>query len=282
MTKIIEFNNNSNNSETNKRLEKMLLLYSQTKDEKYLKSLNILYNLKRVEYEIIIQTEKDQEWKQNWGMGFWFVLNEFNTKPMIKDFMAKHMLEEIYREDKEFNIEKYLHSRFRSKEAFLKIGIKNYILNSIYGYDECLNGYLTVHHELLEDIENKLNGIILNWDKYEIANKKTFEQLLDVTDEFVKATNCCFSTVELAYYLKFALGYEWSEEFSELVDDDMGVSDEEFYKFMFENLDLQAQKILLDYRKCIEKYENTLEYPDAYLIEQSRIKKLQLKKNNLK
>lgn len=282
MAEIIEFNKNNNSNETNNRLEKILLLYNQTKDEKYLETLDMLYNLKRVEYEIIIQKEEDQEWKQNWGMGFWFVLNEFNTKPMIKDFMAKHMLEEIYKEDKEFNIEKYLHSRFNSKEALLKIGIKNYILGSIYGYDESLSGYLTVHPELLGDVEKRLNRIILNWDKYEFANKKTFEQLLDVTDEFVKETDCFFSTVELAYYLKFALGYEWAEEFRELVDDDTGVSDEEFYRFMFENLDLQAQKTLLDYRRCIKKYENNQEYPDAYLIEQSRIKKLQLKKNELK
>lgn len=279
MTKIIEFNKNSNSNETNERLEKMLLLYNQTKDEKYLEMLDMLYNLKRVEYEIIIQKEEDLEWKQNFGMGFWFVLNEFNTKPMIKDFMAKYMLEEIYKEDKEFNIEKYLHSRFNSKEALLKIGIRNYILNSIYGYDESLNGYLTVHLDLLEDVENKLNGIILNWDKYESDNKKTFEELLDVTDEFVKGTNCFFSTVELAYYLRFALGYEWSDEFRELVDDDNDVSDEEFYRFMFDNLDLQTQKTLLDYRKFIKNFENNGEYPDAYVIEQSRIKKLQLRKS---
>lgn len=282
MAKIIEFNKNNNSNETNDRLEKILLLYNQTKDEKYLETLNMLYNLKRLEYEIIIQKEVDQEWKQNWGMGFWFVLNEFNTKPMIKDFMAKHMLEEIYKEDKEFNVEKYLHLRFNSKEALLKIGIKNYILNSIYGYDESFSGYLTVHLELLEDVENKLSSIIHNWDKYENDNKKNFEELLDLTDEFVKATDCSFSTVELAYYLRFALGYEWSNEFRELVDNDTGVSDEEFYRFMFENLDVEAQKTLLNYRRYIKKFENTGEYLDAYLIEQSRIIKLQLKKNKLK
>lgn len=280
MAEIIEFNKNNNSNETNNRLEKILLLYNQTKDEKYLETLDMLYNLKRLEYEIIIQKEVAQEWKQNWGMGFWFVLNEFNAKPLIKDFMAKHMLEEIYREDKEFNIEKYLHSKFNSKEALLEIGIKNYILGSIYGYDESLSGYLTVHPELLESVEKKLNRILLNWDKYEISKKKTFEQLLDVTDEFVKETDCFFSTVELAYYLRFALGYAWSEEFKKLVDDDTGVSDEEFYRFMFESLDLQAKKTLLDYRRCIKKYVEGGEYPDVYQIEQSRIKKMQLKRKD--
>ena len=280
MAEIIEFNKNNNSNETNNRLEKILLLYNQTKDEKYLETLDMLYNLKRLEYEIIIQKEVAQEWKQNWGMGFWFVLNEFNAKPLIKDFMAKHMLEEIYREDKEFNIEKYLHSKFNSKEALLEIGIKNYILGSIYGYDQSLSGYLTVHPELLESVEKKLNRILLNWDKYEISKKKTFEQLLDVTDEFVKATDCFFSTVELAYYLRFALGYAWSEEFKKLVDDDTGVSDEEFYRFMFESLDLQAKKTLLDYRRCIKKYVEGGEYPDVYQIEQSRIKKMQLKRKD--
>ena len=101
MAEIIEFNKKNNSNETNNRLEKILLLYNQTTDEKYLKTLDMLYNLKRLEYEIIIQKEVAQEWKQNWGMGFWFALNEFNAKPLIKDFMAKHMLEEIYREDKE-------------------------------------------------------------------------------------------------------------------------------------------------------------------------------------
>ena len=280
MAEIIEFNKNNNSNETNNRLEKILLLYNQTKDEKYLETLDMLYNLKRLEYEIIIQKEVAQEWKQNWGMGFWFVLNEFNAKPLIKDFMAKHMLEEIYREDKEFNIEKYLHSKFNSKEALLEIGIKNYILGSIYGYDESLSGYLTVHPELLESVEKKLNRILLNWDKYEISKKKTFEQLLDVTDEFVKETDCFFSTVELAYYLRFALGYAWSEEFKKLVDDDTGVSDEEFYRFMFESLDLQAKKTLLDYRRCIKKYVEGGEYPDVYQIEQSRIKKMQLERKD--
>ena len=280
MAEIIEFNKKNNSNETNNRLEKILLLYNQTKDEKYLETLDMLYNLKRLEYEIIIQKEVAQEWKQNWGMGFWFALNEFNAKPLIKNFMAKHMLEEIYREDKEFNIEKYLHSKFNSKEALLEIGIKNYILGSIYGYDESLSGYLTVHPELLESVEKKLNRILLNWDKYEISKKKTFEQLLDVTDEFVKETDCFFSTVELAYYLRFALGYAWSEEFKKLVDDDTGVSDEEFYRFMFESLDLQAKKTLLDYRRCIKKYVEGGEYPDVYQIEQSRIKKMQLKRKD--
>lgn len=280
MAEIIEFNKKNNSNETNNRLEKILLLYNQTKDEKYLETLDMLYNLKRLEYEIIIQKEVAQEWKQNWGMGFWFALNEFNAKPLIKNFMAKHMLEEIYREDKEFNIEKYLHSKFNSKEALLEIGIKNYILGSIYGYDESLSGYLTVHPELLESVEKKLNRILLNWDKYEISKKKTFEQLLDVTDEFVKETDCFFSTVELAYYLRFALGYAWSEEFKKLVDDDTGVSDEEFYRFMFESLDLQAKKTLLDYRRCIKKYVEGGEYPDVYQIEQSRIKKMQLERKD--
>ena len=48
---------------------------------------------------------------------------------------------------------------------------------------------------------------------------------------------------------------------------------------MFDNLDLQTQKTLLDYRKCIKSFENNGEYPDAYVIEQSRIKKLQLRKS---
>ena len=279
MAEIIEFNKNNDSNETNNRLEKTLLLYNQTKDEKYLETLDMLYNLKRLEYEVIIQKEVDQEWKKNWGMGFWFVLNEFHANSMIKDFMAKYMLQEIYREDKDFNIEKYLHLRFHSKDALLKIGVRNYVLDSIYGYDESLSGYLTVHLDLLEDVEKKFNDMILHWEQYEVINQKSFDELLDVTDEFVKTTDCFFSTVELAYYLRFALGYEWSEEFKKLVDDDTGVSAEDFYRFVFENLDLQQQKVLLNYRKCIMAFENDGVYPDAYLIEQSRIKKLQLRNN---
>ena len=51
MAEIIEFNKNNNSNETNNRLEKILLLYNQTKDEKYLETLDMLYNLKRLEYE---------------------------------------------------------------------------------------------------------------------------------------------------------------------------------------------------------------------------------------
>lgn len=288
MAIITEFRNNKDDYDVNQRLESTLEMYNKTKDEKYLIILDSLYYLKRVQYEIIIQKEESEEWKNNFGFGFWFVLNEFNTKPMIKDFMAKKMLDELYTDDEEFNLEKYLHSRFSSPEELEKIGIKKYILDSIFGCDECLNGYLSVHPELLSSVESKIDKIIDNWKKYEEQHAVTFDKLLDVTDEFVSGTNSNYTTVELAYYLKFALGYEWSDSFKELMGSDEfvgdefasgeGVSDKEYYEFLFTNLDLENQKHLLEYRKYIADFVDNGKYPDAYVIQQSKVKKLQLKK----
>ena len=163
MAEIIDiFDKKINDNE----FEKAIIKYNETKNDSDYENAKLYYYKKRVEYEIMIQREEDYEWKQNWGMGFWFVLNEYKGNSVISDFIAKCMLNEIYEENDDFNLESYLHSKFKSKDSLLKIGIKQYIINSLMSYDECLSGYLQVHINLISEIENRINDIVSNWDNY--------------------------------------------------------------------------------------------------------------------
>ena len=260
------------------KFEKAINKYNETKSDSDLEDAKLYYFKKRVEYEIIIQREEDYEWKQNWGMGFWFVLNEYKGNLVISDFIAKCMLNEIYEENDEFNLENYLHSKFKSKDNLLKIGIKQYIINSLMGYDECLSGYLQVHIKLILDIETKINDIVNNWDNYK-SKEINPEEILNVVDEFVSYTDDCeYDTIDLAYYLKYKLGIDCLKAYGD-ISDESGISEEEYYKFLFENPNLKQQKVLMNFKKVIINYLRDNKFPDPYIeLENNKKNKLLLKK----
>ena len=261
MAEIIEiFDKKINDNE----FEKAIIKYNETKNESDLEDAKLYYYKKRLEYEIMIQREEDYEWKQNWGMGFWFVLNEYKGNQVISDFIAKCMLNEIYEENNEFNLKDYLHSKFKSKNDLLKIGIKQYIINSLMSYDECLSGYLQVHINLISDIEFKIKDIINKWDSYQ-SKQIDPEELLDVIDEFVSYTNDCdYDTIDLAHYLKYELGIDCLKAYGDLRDES-GISEEEYYKFTFGNPTLKQQKLLMSFKKVIIDYLRDNKFPDSYM-----------------
>lgn len=260
------------------KFEKTIIKYNETKNTSDLEDAKLYYNKKRVEYEIIIQREEDYEWKQNWGMGFWFVLNEYKGNQIISDFIAKCMLNEIYEENDGFNLKSYLHSKFKSKKDLLKIGIKQYIINSLMSYDECLSGYLQVHIDLISDIESRIKYIVNNWDSYQ-SKEINSEELLDVIDEFVSyAGDCDYDTIDLAYYLKYELGIDCLMAYGDL-SDESGLSEEEYYKFTFENPTLQQQKLLMNLKKVIINYLRDNKFSVPYIqTEEDKKSKLLIKK----
>ena len=261
MAEIIDiFDKKINDNE----FEKAIIKYNETKNDSDYENAKLYYYKKRVEYEIMIQREEDYEWKQNWGMGFWFVLNEYKGNSVISDFIAKCMLNEIYEENDDFNLESYLHSKFKSKDSLLKIGIKQYIINSLMSYDECLSGYLQVHINLISEIENRINDIVSNWDNYK-SKEINEEEILEVVDEFVSYTDDCdYGTIDLAHYLKYELGIDCLKVYGDL-NDESGVSEEEYYSFLFKNPTLKQQKLLLDFKKVMVNYLKENKFPDPYI-----------------
>ncbi|MBQ2639555.1 MAG: hypothetical protein IJF92_02200 [Bacilli bacterium] len=267
--------------------EELITKYKKTADTEDFIKLKFKYNLKRAFYESIIYEEKDPKWKKNLGMGFWIVQVEYKNSELIKDFMAESMLNEIY--EKIDDLEEYLHNRFKNKDRLLNIGVKDYIINSVYGYDECLSGYLTKYNYLLKTYESKINRIINRWDEYddELKRRSTDpDTIMSMVVDFIDFhEDCDFEPHDMALYLKYKLGIDIMDVYKQpetyfdydengnivdtiVIDDSLEDDDffesEEYYNSIFNDLDFKEQKMLSDFNIIIRNYMRGEKMPDSY------------------
>ena len=291
MNKVINFSdyidNNLEEEKRNKDLENKIKEYQKDKSLDNYISLKIMYQVKRLEYESFIEQVDDLEWKKNLGMGYWIVLEEYKTKPLIKEFIAEFMLKEIYDDTDKFNLEIFLHSKFKNKDKILKMGVKNFIINYTLNYDECLSGYITKNDYLLKEIEEKINKILSRWDQYNKERENIImnpENIIEIVDEFTRYNDdCIFTSYDLAIYLKNKLGIDITNDYkkkcfydtldSEIecesllesdIEDEYEMSDEEFYNITFQNLSLKDQKVLSNFNIIINEYIKGKKIPDSY------------------
>lgn len=153
--------------------------------KKYKLLLETSFKSKRLKIELA-KLKVDEELSDKIGMGFLTIYDDFINRPIILDYYATKIIEDIF-EEYDINLEKYLHKRFKSFEKIEQIGIKKYILEFISLYDEMLSSYISSHVYLLDDIIKQIATIKQNWNNYiEINERKKYNEILDKVHEYME------------------------------------------------------------------------------------------------
>lgn len=103
---------------------------------------------------------------QELGKGFVFIKDKYENSTIIKDFFAKKMINEIFCEETNRNLEEALHMRYKKAESINREGVNKFILQYIEGYDSYLANYVGCNINLIDNIKKEINRIINHWDKY--------------------------------------------------------------------------------------------------------------------
>ena len=153
-------------------------------DDDYVMSLGIslaaFYIKNKAMYEIVLD-----ELNMKNSLGFSIVLSDYNQSDIIKKYFAKRMINEIFPFSM-IEFERLLHLKFKVKSNISKMGINNFLINYVFGYDKCLSGYLAVHIDLLTELYGQVSKILSRWDQYEKArNKDKMDAILYEIDKFV-------------------------------------------------------------------------------------------------
>ena len=250
------------------------------KTEDNLLQAKIFYYRKRVDYEEFLKEEDNDLLRYDYGMGFWLYINDYHCNPIILHFIAKCMVDEISELVTTSGLEKKIHVSFNSLEELQRSGVRSYLIEFIKGYDEALSRYVSIHTDLLADLEQKVSEIIDEWKKFDKYNNIDQDVLYDIIHEFTVYTEeCTYSAVELLYYLKFKMNIQ-----SIVLDDDISLiddfelTDEEFYKMTFRKKTIQEEKVLIDFEKVIDNYILDNIIPDPYIETEKRKKDKQRKR----
>lgn len=176
-----------------KELEIMILVLNNLKNIddykffEYKAKIDNLYNL--VSFRIECTYDCNPGCKDEYGMGFVFVLEDYGDSKIVVDYLAKRFVWDIFNGNSMYNFEELMHSEY--KEISLEEGINNFVINYIRRYDEYLANYIEVNVNLLGDVKTRLMKIIDNWDRYlDNVNRKRLERFyLEVDSVFKKYGN---------------------------------------------------------------------------------------------
>lgn len=227
--------------------------------------VNLFYGKTMKMYRNEVRKEKNPKLRKEYGCYFASVLDDFKTKPFIKDYFAERILDKIY--SSFGNLEKYIHLRFKNKEELLKIGIKKYICNSVYGYDEYLAGYIESSNITLE-LEKKIKKIINNFDKFELEK---LYYIIDVIVDFA-----CENEVSISPLVKYI---SETLKLPGLIDIYVNMLNEHEI-FDYDRLIYASSSKISELKNYVAKYLETLEEPDDYIEEEKKIKSVKFKRYN--
>ena len=161
--------------------------------------LNDFYLRERLTCELCKKKTISLEDKDFLGLGFSLILDEYGNNEVIKEYVAKKMLNEIF-DFSELEFEVKLHKKFKSGQDLEKMGINNFIINYIREYDGFLAGYMVANIDLLSDIRKKIIKLISRWAKYELAkDRELIEIILEEVDKFCN-DNLFFTGYELVIF----------------------------------------------------------------------------------
>lgn len=123
-------------------------------------------------------------------------------------------------------------------------------------------------------------------------DKYNFDEIYEVLTNFVDYTKKCkYDIPDLLYYLKFKLGIDCLEEFNNIGIEDLddifvsnsfnenGISEEEYYKIVFNEVSDEDQIVLNKLERVINKYLKTGVIPDLYIESEKKCKTKKLSNN---
>lgn len=171
---------------------------------KYKLSLEVAYSLERIKIEGVRQSPEADRILDVVQMGFFIIIDDYNSSDIIMKYFAKKFMEEIM-----INLEKRIHIEFDSFDELEKVGINNYLLNLLFINDSNLAAYVGCHLELLDGIKTDLDKIRRRWTFYNISvESKKYHAMIGAVHSYVEEheSDCFVSEIEMLYYIGNELG----------------------------------------------------------------------------
>ena len=162
------------------------------------------YFLKRVEIEM--SKVEDPEIESSIGLGFLLMFDSYDSSDIILNFYAEQMIKEIIK-DSEIDCEVMVHNQFKTPDALKKVGICNYIINFLSGYDNTLSSYVSTHPSLMNSIKSIIEEAIKDWDRY-VTYKEPYRynMMLGIVHDYMNMADSEMEESEILYYVAAELG----------------------------------------------------------------------------
>lgn len=194
--------------------------------------LTVMVNTRLVEIEKVrIENENNYELSKNFGCGFIYVFDSFNSSVKVTDYFALEYLNNLLSKEN-FDLEEYLHLNFEDTESINKYGLNTILVNIISNFDSMLGSYVSTHLYLLNEYKKDVKYILNRWNTFEDRkNAKICKKICEVIQEYLEC-NYPESDIDSSswiYYIANKLGITdmflkfdgLSEEFVEGIVEDM-------------------------------------------------------------
>lgn len=203
------FINNSNDEVL--KLELMLVMsndHDNFLEYTFRASTQILATIAEIQLEL--NEIKEKNLKDLIGLGFIIVKEKYQNNEIILNEFAMRFLYDIFYANN-FNIEKFLHRSFSSKEAVEKYGLNTFIGDYIKQNDDSLAEYVLARPELIQDILKDFNYAYSHWNEF--SQKNDLDRISIIYEEAEKyleknSYDISFSYFEAVYYVAKQKGLE--------------------------------------------------------------------------
>lgn len=131
---------------------------------------------------MVIQQEEDLMMKKEFGLGFLIIKTGIGYQSeIICDYFATEYLIDIIKDDKNMNLEAFLHKSFTTFQKVKEQGLNHFLIMYISLYDSNLAEYISNHLYLLKDalwVMKRIENNCYNYEQIELEEKKDlFERL---------------------------------------------------------------------------------------------------------
>lgn len=213
---------------------------------KYFVMRTCICSYERVMVDAIVREEENPAWKKEFGLGFILILvKDIGNSDIIVKYIASEYLYEIFYENNEMTLEKFMHKKFNNPDKIKNTGVKNFIIEYVSTYDANLSAYLCAHLDLLKGIEKDIERIIKNWTEYNIRTLIRKNNIfMQETYNLIEQYNSKLTYREICWYIDKKLNLPVK----------LSLNDEEFDCDFMEYTDLKRMN-LNDYRCLMEIVE---------------------------
>ena len=192
--------NDRNGSNTIEVDIKLSNLYEETEDE----CLHDFYSRANCFYRSImddvlheVMATKDYAARKELGQGFALIDQTFNYSPLIQEFVAKKMTENMLLDHPQFEFEELIHYTGINITA-LHNREREFVFRYITREDKTLGDYLVIHPRLTDKYVPMVKDALKNWDNYlKILNEDKIEQVHEEMERYIEENNMDESAMEL-------------------------------------------------------------------------------------
>lgn len=116
--------------------------------------------------DMTIKEEENPRVRDELGLGFVFIVDNYSSSYEIMKFFAIDMLNKIFYENPDMTLEEIIHSKFRDKEKLQSINLNTFIIDYVNQFDQFLACYIACHLDTISNIKADINNKIKHWDSY--------------------------------------------------------------------------------------------------------------------